>query len=372
MQQHRFFSSVGARGLVATGMACALGMVSCKDKGAEEWNQQQAAQAKAPVETAAPVKAAAETPSAEAAEQKELLNYMIFNVGKLAGEQTTNPIWYAQVRDMRNKLEEYYNSIEARGNDPKMSMQLGLLLADITRSMRAYDKALKLYADTLSKWESQPEAERKTLEARRMRSSIANGTGSCYLVQRKAVEALPYYEQALEIDEAIFQELAPADDAPLPAGNAPISPDLERAVEDVLSSYRCLAECQRWADDPEEARDTFKKGQALAMRMNNLRPGASLQFIQMLSAQGDLENSCGQLQNAYMAWARALQLTQGLEKLGSTPPALMVKVKQDQRKLVESLKAIAPKVRAEQEANRGEEADDMPAPAADGAQTPAE
>lgn len=355
MQQHRYFSSVGARGLVAMGMACALGIVSCKDKGAEQWSQSKpAAQPAAPAEEPA-------VQAANNAEQQELLNYMIFNIGKLAGEQTSSPIWYEQVRDMRNKLEDYYNSLDARNDDPQMSIRLGLLLADITRSMKSFDKALKLYNDTLSKWEKQPEADRQSLEGRRIRSSIANGMGGCYLVQGKAADALPYYEKALEIDESIFDELAPENGGPLPMGNAPISPDLERAAEDVLSSYRCLGECQRWAEDPEEARDIYKKGQTLAMRMNHLRPGASLQFIRLLSAQGDLENSCGQLQNAYIAWARALQLAQNLEKLGPAP-AILAKAKQDQRKLIESLKAIAPKVRAEQEAQRAADEGEVTVP----------
>lgn len=355
MQQHRYFSSVGARSLVALGLACALGMVSCKGKEENKASQEpeNRLQATEPEQTPAAVEVAG--PAAPAAvdttEQKELLNYMIFNIGKLAGEQTSNPIWYEQVRDMRNKLEDYYNSLEARGDDPQMSIQLGLLLADITRSMKAFDKAIKLYGDTLAKWEKLPQEERDTLENRRVRSSIANGMGGCYLVQGKATDALPYYEKALEIDEAIFRELAPEGNGELPVGNAQISPDLERAAEDILSSYRCLGECQRWAEDPEEARDTYKKGQALAMRMNHLRPGASLQFIRLLSAQGDLENSCGQLQNAYVAWARALQLAQNLEKLGPAP-SVLAKARQDQRRLVESLKAIAPRVRAEQEANR--------------------
>lgn len=338
-------------------VACALGMMACKDKGAEQWTENKPAeQAAAPATS--PETATANTPQAvDNAEQKELLNYMIFNIGKLAGEQASNPVWYDQVRDMRNKLEDYYNALEAKGEDPKTSMQLGLLLADITRSMRAYDKALKLYNETLTKWENQPEEARQSLEGRRMRSSIANGMGGCYLVQGKAVDALPYYEKALEIDKAIYDELAP--EGQLPTGNQTISPDLERAAEDILSSYRCLGECQRWANDPEEARDTYKKGQELALRMNNLRPGASLQLIRLRSAQGDLENSLGQLKNAYVAWMSAGQLGQNLLKLGPSA-SVRAKLIQNLRRLSESIKAISPKVREELEAARAAEAGEEP------------
>lgn len=364
MHQHRniSLSSIGSYGLAAMGVACALGMTSCKDKGAEQWNKAEAPAEQAVAAPESTAEAVAGPQSAASAEQKELLNYMIFNIGKLAGEQANSAVWHDQVRDMRNKLEEYYDELEARGNDPQMSMNLGLLLADITRTMKSYDKALKLYNDVLAKWDSQPEATRQTLENRRMRSSIANGMGSCYLLQKKATEALPYYEKALEIDEAIFNELAPKNNEPLPAGNVQIDPDLERAAEDILSSYRCLGDCQLWADDPEEARDTYKKGQELAVRMNNLRPGASVQFIRLRSAQGDLENSCGQLKNAYAAWVHAGQLAQRLLQMRPSP-AIQAQVAQALRKLDASLKAISPKVREELEAARSTEAEDEPVPA---------
>ena len=339
------------------GAACALGIASCKDKEGEPASAPAAKEtAPAAPETPAAVETPAAKPAAPMAENKEaLLDYMIFHVGKQVGEYAGNAAWYEQVRDMRNMLEEYYNTLMASGEEPKTCMRLGLLLADITRTMRVYDKASKLYNDTLAQWESQPEAERQSLEGRRMRSSIANGMGSCNLLSNKAADALPHYEKALEIDKAIYDELLPAGDGALPTGNG-ITPDLERAAEDVLSSYRCLGDCLRWADDPEEARDTYKKGQALAVRMNNLRPGTTLQFIRLLSALGDLENSCGQLKNAQGAWVSAFQLGQNLLKM-NLPAATRAKVIQDMRKLEESLKAISPKLRAELEAAQAAEAE---------------
>lgn len=329
------------------GVACALSLVSCKDKGAEEWNNKDKEQATVAPETASPAA------DSTAAMQKELLNYMIFNVGKQAGAHVTNPAWYEEVRDMRNKLDEYYQTLEgATGDDLKTRMQLGIMLGDITHGMRVDEKALKFYADTLKEWEALPEEERKSIAGRRMRSAIANGMGACTLQQGKAMEALPFYELALEIDQTIFNELAPADNGPLPLND--ISPDLTRAAEDILSSYRCLGECQLRAEDPEEARDTYKKGQELAMRMNHLPPSVALQFIRLRSAQGDLENSCGQLKNAVQAWAQAVKLGQDLMKSASQP-SVRLQIVQNQRKLETLLKAVLPKLQAEQEAARAAE-----------------
>lgn len=343
---HRYFSSVGTCGLVAAGMACVMGLVSCKDKEADKPEVN-------PVDEAAVAKAAA------ADRQKELLDYMIFRVGKLAGSEVGNPVWQEEVRDMRNMLEEYYNSLDESGADPKTCLKLGLMLADITSSMRVYEKAMKYYNDTLAKWEALPEADRRSVEGRRLRSSLANGMGSCFLAQGKATEALPHYEKALEIDEEVFHELAPED--LLPEGSVTIDPDLERAAEDVLSSYRCLGECQKAAEDPEEARDTYKKGQELAMRMNHLRPGASLQLIRLFSAQGDLENDCAKNREAAVAWSKAYELSKKLLEV-APQPSVRYKIVMNARNLEKSLKAISPKLREEMEAARAAEAEDGVAP----------
>lgn len=329
------------------GAACTLGLVSCKDKGAEQWNN-----TPPPAQKEAPAEAGSQSLPASA-EQQDLLNYMVFDIGKLVGDHAGDLEWHDSVRDMRNRLEEYYNTLKAQGSDEKTRMQLGLMLAEITRSMNAIDKALAYYNELLSAWEAQDEASRRSLEGRRTESSIANGIGACYLLKGKASEALPYYEKALEIDTAIFNELAPEDGGPLPSGDN-LTPDLARAAEDILSSYRCLGDCQRWADDPEEARDTYKKGQELVKRMTNLNAAISLQYIRLLSAQGDLENSCGEIKKAGAAWIQAIQLAQNAFKIASSG-TLRAKIRRDARKLETSIKTITPRLKEELEAAKAAE-----------------
>lgn len=360
MQQHRYFSLIGSHSFAAMGIICALGMASCKDNGAERWDGKK----DAPQGQTQPAEPA-NTPTASASNsypgQQELLDYMIFSVGDMVRRQAGTAIWRDEVREMHNKLEDYYNFLEEKGQDLTTRIKLGLFLADSARDLSAYQKASELYERTLKNWESQPEDVRSTVASRRMRSSIANGMGSCYLMQRKATEALPYYEKALEIDMSLFNELAPADNAPLPTGDA-LSPDLAQAAEDILSSYRCLGECQLFAEDPEEARDTFKKGQELINRMKNLTPAVSMQFVRLLSSLGNLESSCGQLRQAQQAWVVAASIAQ---KLLQAAPSLAIQAQAARyyRELGGSIKSVAKELQQESQSTEQSGAEAQPTPA---------
>lgn len=360
MQQHRHFSFIGFHSLAAMGIICALSTASCKDSGAERWDGKKDApqgQTQAAEQASAP----AALPEAGYPKQKELLDYMIFSVGEMVRRQAGNAAWRDEVRDMYNKLEDYYNFLEEKGQDIETRIKLGLFLADSARDLSAYQKAVELYEHTLKNWESQPEETRGTVASRRLRSSIANGMGSCYLMQRKATEAMPFYEKALEIDLGLFNELAPENNAPLPTG-ANLSPDLAQAAEDILSSYRCLGECQLFAEDPEEARDTFKKGQELINRMKNLTPGISMQLVRLLSSLGNLESSCGQLRQAQQAWVGAATIAQ---KLLQAAPSLAIQAQAARyyRELSASIKSIAKDLQQESQSAEQNEGEGQPAPA---------
>lgn len=344
-------SRFGSRSLALLGVACAFGLSSCSDESQPGWWKSLWGDKDTTTAETTPAQQP-ETPVAQPVsnEQKELLDYMIYSVGSMASRQAANPLWREEVRNMRSRIETYYNTISA--DDHATRTKLGLFLADSTRDLTAYSKALEIYAQVLKDWEALPEADRTSIEGRRSRSAIANGMGSCYLGQRKAKEALPYYEEALEIDKGIYNELAPSDGAQLPMGNV-ISPDLARAAEDVLSSYRCLGECQFAADDPEEARDTYKSGQELAQRMNNLPLPASLQFIRLLTSLGNLENSCNQYRQAAIAWTSACSYAQQLVQRSGTPAAIQAQAARYFRELENSRKSIAKQLEAAQKAAEG-------------------
>lgn len=347
-------SHIGSRSLALLGVACAFGLSSCSDESSPGWWKSlwgSSEQKDAP----AVEEAAAPSVSAASSNQKEVLDYMVFTVGQRVRQLAANPLWREEVREMRNRLETYYNTLSDSAEDKTTKVKLGLFLADAARDLTAYNKALEGYTATLKDWEALPEAERNSIPGRRTRSAIANGMGSCYLAQNKAAEALTHYEQAMEIDKAIFDELAPADDAPLPTGSA-LSADLARAAEDVLSSYRCLGECQFAADDPEEARDTYKSGQDLAMRMKHMPMSASLQLIRLLSSLGNLESNCGRYLHAAQAWVTARNYAQQIAKNPNTPAAGQAQAARFFRELDGSLKSIAPQLEAAKKAAEGDAA----------------
>lgn len=336
-------------GVVVIGIACAVGFTIYKMDNKPAWLDSLIGDAKADQAILPATEASTEaTPAAPAAAtdaDKEMLEYMIFSVGDLVSKQASQPMWREEARDMRNRIEEYYKHLKASQASPTLCVKLGLFLANATRDLAAYDKAFEGYNAVLADWNNLPESERTSIEGRRMRSAIANGLGSCLLARGKAADALPYYEEALELDHKLFDELAPENHAELPAGSN-ISPDLIRAAEDVLSSYRCLGECQFAADDPEEARDTYRKGHELAMRMKNLKPGMSIQYIRLLSAMGNLESNCGVPKKAYAAWMNAATTAQRLRK-SSPSPAIQAQTARFLRELENSLKTVNKQLRDE-------------------------
>lgn len=342
MQKQRIYS---LSAVAAIGLISSLGLNSCNDDGSPRTPET----AKAPeIQPALP-----EAPAATASpEESALLDYMLYNVGNMVGKQAANPLWRDSVRDMRNQVESYYNSLKANQGNSIKTVRLGQLYADITLNLAAFDKAIDIYNSVLKDWEELPESDRTGIEGRRIRSAIANGTGSALLSRRRATEALPYYEKALEIDTEIFNELLPPDsNGVLPPGDG-ASKDLERAAEDLVSSYRCLGECQFIADDPEEARDTYKKGQELVTRMNNLRPSVTLQFIRLLSSMGNLESNVGETKRAFAAWSSAANLAQRL--LRTAPSAsVQAQVRNFLRELEPSIKSVGQKLK---EASAAEQA----------------
>ena len=196
------------------GVICAAGLSSCGDDDSSWCGHKHVA-----VEQPAADEEKHETPDQTVeAQQKELLDYMIFTIGDKVRQQAAQPMWREDVRDMRNKLEAYLTHLKETGADAMTIVRLGLLLADATRDMAAYSRAEGLYQDTLKDLDALPEDVRAGVPARRIRSALSNGIGSCYLMQRKFTEALPHYEEALRLDKELYDSLAPADGQPLPEG----------------------------------------------------------------------------------------------------------------------------------------------------------
>ena len=289
-------------GILPLTFCCAAALDSCKDEAAK--------QPAATPETAPAVNADVQA--------KQLIDYMIFEVGNSLSREADKPMWREMVRDMRNQVEAYYNTLRSTGDDPERLVRIGLFLADGARHLSAFQKAADIYTATLKDWDALPEDTKTGVNGQRLRSLLVNGLGSCLMQQRKMTEALPYYEEALELDKARYKRLAPEEGKPLPTAEH-MGQDLENAAEDLLISYRCLAECQLFADDPD---------------MKNLSTGITFEFVHLLSTLGTLESRVGQPRKALAAWLQAAGLADQLRKNTSSPA--------DQAKAITLLRELAP------------------------------
>ena len=343
---------------VALSSVALTALSSCDDK-------QETATAATTTETAAPAQESTASPS----EAKDaLFNQMVYTIGKLASERVADPKVTEPVRDMLALTEAYYKSIADSASGTMEKAKLSLRIAEITLDLTAFAKAESAYNTAQADWDALPEADRNTREARRMQSAIFYGKAASLLSRRMATEALTWYEKALASDLAIFKELAPAEGEKLPEGS--VEPELARAAADAMSSYRCLGECQLWADAPKEARDTYNKGIDLAKSLDKLAPEMSIQYIKLQANLGNLENRVGNKKEALTAWVQAVNFCQRL--YASTPRA---DIRLEARRCFESLRPHVLTLAREQQDAQAEQLENQTLqenPAAAPAATPEE
>ncbi len=311
--------------------AAMLGLCACEDETAP---------ASTSVATE-PAKQEVTTPPAEVKPdaQKALFEALLYDLGKQASENASHPELNESVRNMLALAEEYYTRNAEATTGTVEKARLALHLANITRDLTAWERACNSYDRARGDYDALPEAERSKPEVRRMLSAICNGKAFCLMNQRKTAEATELYTQALDIDSALYELVAPPEGEALPEGE--VEPNLARAAEDVFFSYRCLGECQEAAGDPEEARETLKLGLDLAKRLDRLSPGMSLQYVRLLGAIGNLESRCGNKRAALTYWVQAAQICRMLNQ--STPNLII------RSKTARQFQSLLPQIKALQE-----------------------
>ena len=317
---------------------------SCEEKEA-------AAPAAAEPAPAAAEQPAAAEPAAEpavdqlAAAREALFNHAVFTLG----QKVTNPDAYPELnsvaKDMLELMQTYYTELQKGEVSPERA-RVAVQIAGATRDLGAYSKAQTAYEAALAELNSLPEDVRKTPEFQRMLSSCYNGTGVCLLAQGKANEALAQYESALAVDEAQYQAVAPAEGTELPEGD--VEPALSQASADLLDSYRCMGDCQRAVDDPEEARTTYVKGQDLVQRLKRLSPEMSISFAKLLTSLGNLDNELGKPKEALNSWVIAAKICQSVN---ASCPRLEIKAETKRcfEALVPAINSVGSKLQAEQQ-----------------------
>jgi hypothetical protein len=331
-------------GTAALALGGAMILSSCEEKApaAPAAGAEQPAAAEAP---AAPAEAAAPAADELAAAREALFNHAVYTLG----QKVTSPEAFPQLntisKDMLELLSTYYAALQ-KGEPSEERVRLALQIAATTRDLGAHSKAYTAYEQVLKEVELLPEEQRSSAVCRRMLSSCHNGMGVCLLAQGKAAEALVKYEAALEIDEALYKAVAPVDGTELPEGD--VDPKLSQAATDLLDSYRCLGDCQRAVDDPEEAHSTYMKGKALAERLKRLSSDMSISFAKLLTSLGNLDNSLGKPKEALGSWLMAAKICQSLN---ASSPKLEVKAETKRcfEALVPAINSVGSQLQAAQQ-----------------------
>lgn len=337
----------------------ALAALACLSSCDDEQDKEPAAADKQQTQQPAADPQTETAPAATAAEtQKALLEETLYTLAAKVTAVERYPELNSDVKNLLELMNAHYEAL-CRENAPVQDRaRLALLLAQTTRDLGAYPKAQTAFERALADMEALPAADKETPAAKHSLSSAYNGMAFCLLAQQKTPEAQTWYEKALQLDEERLLSLAPAEGEEI-EGDVPN--DLSSAAADALDSYRCMGDCQRVAGDPEEASETYKKGQEVVLKLKKLSPEMSIAYIKLLTSMGNLANANGKTQEAGSAWLLAAQLC---EKVNASSPRLDVKAetKRLHDVLMPTLQAIIAKLKEEQ----GEAAAEQPA---EGAQT---
>lgn len=330
-------SRVAGRCVAAVGMGAAVLLSSCEEKAAE-----------ATPETPAAAEEATPAPEPEVNRLEEtrdaLYHYALYSLAAKVTNQDKFPELNGMVKDMLEMMHAYYAELQ-KGEPGQERARLAVQIATTTRDLGAFSKALGAYDSAKLEVESLPEEARNTPESQRLLSACLNGKGVCLLAQNKAAEALPLYEAAFVVDEALFNAVGPKEGEELPEGD--VDPAISRAAADLLDSYRCLGDCQRAAGDPEEARGTYTAGSQLVQRLKRLSPEMSVAYVKLLTSLGNLDNALSKPQEALKSWIVAARIC---HSVNASSPRLDVKAETKRcfDALLPAIQAVSQKLQAEQ------------------------
>lgn len=327
-----YLSRVPALKMTALGALSLFCLSSCFDK--EDGDKKPAEQ---PTATPSPADGDALAQAREA-----LFNEALYELANKVTDPAIFPDLNEEVKVLLEQMETYYAEL-AKG--PKGTMErtrLSLQIASTLMNLNS-GKAFDAYTTAQNELKSMPEAIRDSDDGKHCASDIENGLGACLLAQRKPLEAMPHFEAALAIAEAQFEAVAPAEGAEVPQGE--VAPDLSRKATDVLDCLRCLGDCQMLAEDPEEARATYLRGQEVVTRLKVLSSSMSISYVKLLRALGNLENAGGRPKEALAAWATGAQIC---KQLNNSSPRLDVKAQtlRCYNTLIPAIQAVANSVNA--------------------------
>ncbi len=333
----------------------ALGILSTLCLSACHDSEQDSTPASAQPDPAAE-KAAAEAEEAAARREQareDLYHEALYVLASKTTDITLYPALNAEVKILLEKMEAYYSALEQTNESGVERANLSQLIAKTTLDLGAFAKAEELYKRAMNDYTALPEEYRSSAEGTRAYNELESGIGSCLLAQNKASDALPHYEKALDIAQSTYNACAPAETPEGAPAESP-SPELSRAARDLIDSLRCLGDCQRYADDPEEARSTYLKGQELAQKLKTLTPEMAISYVKLLTALGNLDNSYGRSKEACAEWVLAARICQQVNAANER-----LDVKFDTKRCFD---ALLPAIQAVQASLQAKEQAQEPAP----------
>lgn len=291
------------------GAAALVGAALLAACGDDEKDQKVEAGAQ-PVSASAPENARGETTCRESCCQ-EFVDRSIFEVADMLRAYVQAPEITESVRILHELTEKYLEALYAAKSpspeDLLYRCRVESKLGDLRADLQAFDRAAEAYARVMKTMDSLPEKLQGTVPARRVKSATLAGQAWLAIVKGDLEAAQKNAEGALAIDESLVEQLAPKQ------GETP-HPAYEPVARDLMGSYKVKADILNMRDDPEEARDTYKKAIELAKQLKQGSPETARKLVVVLSALGDLEKQTGNIDKAIESWFSAAKFCQELAK----------------------------------------------------------
>lgn len=308
MTQRKFFTRFVPVCLVLTGSVAML--TSCgDDPGASKEPARQTAENQ--------IKKAQETSNAA---QKDALaltlrlfaERTIFDMGDMLRVYASSPEVQPSVRVLHELTENYLTALsKAEEETPEevlYRIRVECKLGDLRSDLGAYDRAAECYRHVHEVLQTLPEDMKKRTDVCRVQSAVYAGLSYLSIVKNDLARALEYADEALKIDFALSERLAPKD------GGVADS-QYEEVVADLMGSYKVKGDILVLRDDPEEAKDTYKKSVRLAERLKQGPPSMGRRQITVLSALGDVEKRMGNEKQAKAYWISAARICSNISKM---------------------------------------------------------
>ncbi len=323
----------------------------------------------APVASTTSTTAPSETLTRE--EAKRQLDELFYNeVKTLINTTAANPTIRDTATQLLERLESYYKSMSQEPVSVER-VKLALDIASFQRELGAWQRSFESYERALKEWESLDIKQKAEIPVQQIKSSIYNGLGAVLLylpipaddseqIAKQKKDSLSYFKEQLDSDLAIFSALAPKEGEALP--EAGWGPEVDRATQDLISSYRCVGDGLRFNDEVDQAREAFTQGIKVAQRIQKLGDKSSLQLLKILSALGDLERSQERKREAYTHWVTAVRIATQISKTSGSSSSKFEAV-QIANRLTPLLQRL--QLELQQEASEAQAADEQAPPASE-------